>query len=1445
MEKFLRIFRLNALSVPEDRRAFELVQCLAPSTVHQLFALGNDLSGQNLEAIARILLDTYTLPQMESPVAMLHIKDLKLGNRTAIQLLAVLLDLAEQGNIKDKVFLMRAYFAALPDNIQLALGGNPADDMTVHALATKAGPLIHVLNRQRTTTSEPFLANVGASAYPVPRHGRNMRQESRPPFQRGRSQQRSQSRGRNQSSNRSQSRGPTTSTTTTTVPGGKFSGACFYCKKPGHRKADCHSRKRDEASGNYSGPPKYGSHTIGTIGNDRFKDMLVSVKLAKQDVPMLVDTGSCFSYVQFQQLSAAELKKVIQVKESQPTANGSQLKIVGRIQLVTTVLGEECALHFRVASNLHIPGILGLDACQQLSIVIDCNEMSVTLKPPEPAPACMFVDALSDTDREILRDCRASQDQVTTKKADLTAAQASTLEKMTQANDKVFSSPKRLFSKANMKPVVIRLKEDAIAPFIDYGGPQFNSEDLELVNDQINSWKRDGVIVPSTAENTTYLLVANNHKKKRVCPAFLKLNAATVFEPHPMPTLDTVRRTIKTASIFTIFDLRSAFTSIPLDRASQPLTSFVAPDGSRYQFTCTQWGLVNAATQFQRHIETVLAGLKGVFVYIDDILLFTDSVDEMLKLIQQVLERIQTAGLLINTEKSHMCLTSVPYLGNVLEAGHIRPDPARLTSLLSFTFPPTSMDLKSFLGAAGFVSAFIEDYGAIKGMLHPLLSSKNPYIPTKLQLEAFEELKRSIAKAARLHQYDPTQGLILQTDASTIGLGAVLFQLDEEGRRKILYYLSRSLHGAECKYSSQKLELLAVKWALKVLRSWTIGCADLTVITDHESLQTCMTAVQNNPVIQRWAALISEYRPKFVWREGKTNYMADFLSRHPLMLGDKDLPDGDAQEHSRRIKDFEAAILNSRPSMSKNILAAIYPLKKPPPPPEPPLSPSWLDHRRLLQLQQDDPFCLEGIDACFGGPDSIYRFSKKVNRGLTFAFHEKTRLLIAIYGNGRQVIVAPASITKEILTHLHDGRGHFRLMKTLKLVQNEFFWPTLIADVKAHLNDCMKCALNARLTKPPVAPAGHIDGLSANELVSSDLMGPFPVTARGNCYVLTITCNFSKFTVSLPVTDTRAETIAQKFMSHWFGVFGAPRRLLTDNGTNYCSHIFEAMLQKIKTKHVYTSPYNPAGDGIAERLNRTLMSTLRKISETRTDWDLALPEACYAHNSTVSASTKETPFLLMTGREHPSLSGVTLESDVTPQEATQRARDLVLGKLKETLIKNALIKPPYAPGDVVLLSNPVIPAGPGEKRMHSKFSKQLLVSRVIAPNLLILADIPPTNKFYKVNMSRVQMAPLSCQSSDYKRSESPPSTDDVSVPPDSQSSVVADNDDDDPNTEPPQEANVPKRTLPSLTIPTKRKSSVKKINTEKQAASTANDVPPPVWTSRSGRIVKSKVAFDL
>lgn len=256
------------------------------------------------------------------------------------------------------------------------------------------------------------------------------------------------------------------------------------------------------------------------------------------------------------------------------------------------------------------------------------------------------------------------------------------------------------------------------------------------------------------------------------------------------------------------------------------------------------------------------------------------------------------------------------------------------------------------------------------------------------------------------------------------------------------------------------------------------------------------------------------------------------------------------------------------------------------------------------------------------------------------------------------------------------------------------------------------------------------------------------------------------------------------------------------------------------------------------------MSTLRKISETRTDWDLALPEACYAHNSTVSASTKETPFLLMTGRKHPSLTGVPLASESSPQEAIQRVRSAVIEKLKAISSKNELTTTPYATGDVVLLNNPVIPPGPGEKRMHQKFSKQLLVSRVIAPNLLILSDMPPTSKFYKVNMSRVQMAPDSCQIPDYKRVDLTSKVTQVETPNESPPDI--DSDPGDPNTTTLLESNIHTRTLPSQSMPQKRKSSVKGNNNSTSVAPFSEKaISPPTTTSRSGRVIKSKVAFDI
>ncbi len=148
-------------------------------------------------------------------------------------------------------------------------------------------------------------------------------------------------------------------------------------------------------------------------------------------------------------------------------------------------------------------------------------------------------------------------------------------------------------------------------------------------------------------------------------------------------------------------------------------------------FTITQWGLVNAATMFQRFIEEVLHGLDNVFVYIDYILIYSDTIDSVITIIGDWLSRLLKAGLLVNTQKSFFCLMSTPCRGNVLELNVIFFDSTRISAIMAWSFLATTLELKSFLGAAGFVSVFVPDYGLIKGVLRPLLSQKIANIPTK------------------------------------------------------------------------------------------------------------------------------------------------------------------------------------------------------------------------------------------------------------------------------------------------------------------------------------------------------------------------------------------------------------------------------------------------------------------------------------------------------------------------------------------------------------------------------------------------------------------------------------------------------------------------------------------------------------------------------------------
>jgi len=575
-------------------------------------------------------------------------------------------------------------------------------------------------------------------------------------------------------------------------------------------------------------------------------------------------------------------------------------------------------------------------------------------------------------------------------------------------------------------------------------------------------------------------------------------------------------------------------------------------------------------TYFQEVMEKLLVGLEGVHVYIDDIMIFSHTIVEHDAVLSQVFARLEAAYMLLNSVKCRTFMSSTAYLGNVLCASGIRPDPMRIKAVATLPFPATCADLKSFFGLGEMLRAFTADYGLVKGLLLPLLKKDAAYLPSKIHNTAFGRLKELIASATLLYNPDMSRTLYLRTDWSLVGIGAVLYQLDATSNIRVIQFLSRALSGAEKNYSAQKGEFLAIKWAVDVLEHWLVGHRDVVIITDHQSLEHCMADSQQNSTIRRWAATIKLVGARFEYRAGSSNVMADFLSRHPMLAesyGPVVVEDESGEDWSKTLKidssSQRTTLLTSISSPNKSSDLASQP--------------AWLNLAELARLQRLDSDCSEIINS----PDK--RAMARVHRVLDFVIEETSGILVAKFTHGasfRSVICAPVALVQDILHHVHNN-GHFRAYKTLERVRAQFYWRSMVADTKAFLTNCIQCAERDGVPKTAI-PTGQLAAYRPNQLVASDIMGPLPECASGNRHIITFTDHFTKFNVSVAIPDATAETVVRAFINHWVAYFGPPEHLLTDNGSNYTSTLFADVASKLRVHRIYTTPYHPQGDGVAE-----------------------------------------------------------------------------------------------------------------------------------------------------------------------------------------------------------------------------------------------------------------------
>ncbi|XP_062556949.1 uncharacterized protein LOC134221780 [Armigeres subalbatus] len=404
----------------------------------------------------------------------------------------------------------------------------------------------------------------------------------------------------------------------------------------------------------------------------------------------------------------------------------------------------------------------------------------------------------------------------------------------------------------------------------------------EAINAEVERFKQLDAIEECYSEWTNPLVpVRKKNGKVRVCLDSRKINKLTVKDSYPMRNMQDIFRRLGKAKYFTVIDLKDAYFQIPLKEGSRNYTAFRTAKGV-FRFKVLPFGVMNAPFTMSRLMDKALGfDLEPfVFVYLDDIVIASETFEEHLRLLQIVAERLNGAGLTISVEKSRFCRKQVMYLGYLLNKDGLAVDVSRIQPILDYARPRNQEDIRRLMGLAGFYQRFIKDYSRITAPITDLLTKENKKVVwTKEAENGFNELKSVLTSAPILGNPDFTKTFTIESDASDRAVGAALVQ-EQGGETRVISYFSKKLNRTQRRYSAVEKECLGVLSAIHHFRHYVEG-TKFRVITDARSLLWLFNvgAETGNAKLLRWALRIQAYDFDLLYRKGKANITADCLSR--------------------------------------------------------------------------------------------------------------------------------------------------------------------------------------------------------------------------------------------------------------------------------------------------------------------------------------------------------------------------------------------------------------------------------------------------------------------------------------------------------------------------------------------------------------------------------------
>ena len=397
---------------------------------------------------------------------------------------------------------------------------------------------------------------------------------------------------------------------------------------------------------------------------------------------------------------------------------------------------------------------------------------------------------------------------------------------------------------------------------------------------ELDDMKQLGVISESTSPYAApIVMVPKKDNSIRLCCDYRKLNAHTVFDPYMMPRTDHIIDDIGHAKYVTTIDLTKGYWQVPLDEDARIKSAFVTPFG-HFQFNTLPFGLKNSGPAFQRLVDKVLKGLQFATAYIDDIVIHSDSWENHMAHIKQVLKRLQDARLTAKPKKCKFGMSRTEYLGFVIGQCKVSPIQGKIQGIQSCVRPTTKTGVRSFMGMANYYRGFIPNFAQITAPLSDLLRKNMPntIVWNEDCENSFCELKKALSKEPVLHLPDYSKTFFVQTDASDKAIAGILSQRTDNGKEYPIAYRSRKLSIREQYWPTVEKECLAIVWAISQFEYYICG-RKFVVETDHKPLSWLNQVRNRNKRLMKWSIFLQELDIDFVHRKGKDHTNVDALSR--------------------------------------------------------------------------------------------------------------------------------------------------------------------------------------------------------------------------------------------------------------------------------------------------------------------------------------------------------------------------------------------------------------------------------------------------------------------------------------------------------------------------------------------------------------------------------------